>query len=87
MDNCCQCQKKRERSEEEMKTPRRMPSATQVRKCSLSSSLLKLFSLVPEGAVRILTTAELPAIKERFAARMCGNLPATPAGGRPSYGP
>ena len=33
-------------------------------------------ALVPEGAVRILTTAELPAIKERFAARMRGNLPA-----------
>ncbi len=33
-------------------------------------------ALVPEGAVRILMTAELPAIKERFAARMHGSLPA-----------
>ena len=31
-------------------------------------------ALVPEGAVRILMTAELPAIKERFAARMHGSL-------------
>lgn len=33
-------------------------------------------ALVPEGAVRVLMTAELPAIKERFAARMRGGLPA-----------
>lgn len=32
-------------------------------------------ALIPEGAVRILVTAELDAIKERFAARMHGNLP------------
>lgn len=33
-------------------------------------------ALVPEGCVRILVTAELDVIKERFAARMHGNLPA-----------
>lgn len=33
-------------------------------------------SLLPEGAVRVLTTAELETIMERFAARMHGNLPA-----------
>jgi cytidylate kinase len=32
--------------------------------------------LLPEGAVRILVTAELDTIKERFAQRMRGNLPA-----------
>ncbi len=32
-------------------------------------------ALIPEGAVRILVTAELDTIKERFAARMHGNLP------------
>ena len=32
-------------------------------------------SLLPEGAVRVLVTAELETIKERFAARMRGNLP------------
>ena len=32
-------------------------------------------SLLPEGAVRVLVTAELKTIKERFAARMRGNLP------------
>ncbi|MCI9391760.1 MAG: hypothetical protein HFF65_05075 [Oscillospiraceae bacterium] len=32
-------------------------------------------SLLPEGAVRVLATAELKTIKERFAARMRGNLP------------
>ncbi len=32
-------------------------------------------SLLPEGAVRVLATAELATIKERFAARMRGNLP------------
>lgn len=31
--------------------------------------------LVPEGALRILVTAELETIKARFAARMNGNLP------------
>ena len=31
--------------------------------------------LLPEGAVRVLATAELATIKERFAARMRGNLP------------
>lgn len=33
-------------------------------------------ALIPDGAVRILVTAELEIIKERFAARMHGNLPA-----------
>ena len=32
-------------------------------------------SLLPEGAVRILVTAELETIKTRFAQRMRGNLP------------
>lgn len=32
-------------------------------------------SLLPEGAKRILVTAELEQIKSRFAARMHGNLP------------
>ena len=32
--------------------------------------------LLPEGAVRILVTADLDTIKERFRARMRGNLPA-----------
>lgn len=31
--------------------------------------------LLPEGGVRVLVTAELPEIKERFAARMHGQLP------------
>ena len=30
---------------------------------------------MPDGAVRILVTAELPVIRERFAARMHGTLP------------
>ena len=33
-------------------------------------------ALLPEGAVRILVTAELDTIKARFARRMRGNLPA-----------
>ena len=33
-------------------------------------------SLLPEGAVRILVTADLELIKARFAQRMRGNLPA-----------
>ena len=33
-------------------------------------------ALGPEGCIRILVTAELDVIKERFAARMHGNLPA-----------
>ena len=33
-------------------------------------------SLVPAGALRILVTAELDTIKERFAQRLRGNLPA-----------
>lgn len=33
-------------------------------------------ALVPDGAVRILVTAELETIKTRFAARMHGSLPA-----------
>jgi cytidylate kinase len=32
-------------------------------------------SLLPEGALRILVTAELETIKSRFAQRMHGNLP------------
>lgn len=35
----------------------------------------ELLSLVPEGAVRVLVTAELDEIKARFAARMGGTLP------------
>lgn len=35
-----------------------------------------LLAFVPEGAVRILVTADLAVIKERFAKRMHGNLPA-----------
>jgi len=33
-------------------------------------------ALIPDGAVRILVTADLETIKERFAVRMHGNLPA-----------
>ena len=33
-------------------------------------------SLLPEGAVRVLVTADLELIKSRFAQRMRGNLPA-----------
>lgn len=33
-------------------------------------------SLLPEGAVRILVTADMALIQERFAARMHGKLPA-----------
>lgn len=33
-------------------------------------------ALIPDGAVRILVTAELEAIQERFTARMHGTLPA-----------
>lgn len=33
-------------------------------------------SLLPEGAVRILVTADMELIKSRFAMRMRGNLPA-----------
>lgn len=33
-------------------------------------------SLLPEGCIRILVTADLDTIKERFALRMHGNLPA-----------
>ena len=33
-------------------------------------------ALLPEGCVRVLVTAGLATIKERFAARMHGNLPA-----------
>ena len=33
-------------------------------------------ALLPEGAVRILVTADLENIKNRFAQRMHGNLPA-----------
>ena len=33
-------------------------------------------TLLPEGCIRILVTADLDTIKERFAARMRGNLPA-----------
>ena len=32
-------------------------------------------SFLPDGAVRVLVTAELDSIKERFQARMRGNLP------------
>ncbi len=33
-------------------------------------------TLLPEGAIRILVTADLETIKERFVQRMHGNLPA-----------
>ncbi len=33
-------------------------------------------ALLPEGAIRILVTADLEVIKQRFAQRMHGNLPA-----------
>lgn len=33
-------------------------------------------ALLPEGAVRVLVTADIDIIKERFAKRMRGNLPA-----------
>ena len=36
-------------------------------------------SLLPEGALRILVTADLELIKSRFAQRMRGNLPASVA--------
>lgn len=36
----------------------------------------ELIKLLPEGAVRILVKADLEDIKERFRARMRGNLPA-----------
>ncbi len=37
-------------------------------------------ALLPEGALRILITADLELIKSRFAQRMRGNLPAPVAG-------
>ena len=37
-------------------------------------------SLLPEGAVRVLMTADLETIKERFAQRMGGKLPPPVAG-------
>ena len=33
-------------------------------------------ALLPEGCIRVLVTASLETIKERFAVRMHGNLPA-----------
>ena len=39
-------------------------------------SELEHLPLLPEGALRILVTADLEAIKSRFARRMRGNLPA-----------
>ena len=36
-------------------------------------------ALLPEGSIRILVTASLETIKERFAVRMNGNLPVTVA--------
>ena len=33
-------------------------------------------ALLPEGCIRVLVTASMETIKERFAARMHGNLPA-----------
>ena len=33
-------------------------------------------ALIPDNAVRILVTADIETIKERFASRMHGNLPA-----------
>lgn len=39
-------------------------------------SEMEQLALVPEGAVRVLMTAELSTIKERFSARMHGVLPA-----------
>ena len=40
----------------------------------------ELIGLLPDGAVRILVTADLDTIKERFKARMHGVLPAPVAG-------
>ncbi len=37
-------------------------------------------ALLPDGAVRILVSADINTIKERFKARMRGNLPAPVAG-------
>lgn len=37
-------------------------------------------AMLPEKAVRVLVTAELETIKERFAKRMGGNLPVSVAG-------
>lgn len=39
-----------------------------------------LVQLLPKGAVRILVSADIDTIKERFKARMHGNLPASVAG-------
>ena len=36
----------------------------------------ELLSLLPDGAVRVLVTADLDTIKRRFSARMRGSLPA-----------
>ena len=36
----------------------------------------ELIGFLPEGAVRILVTADIDTVKERFRARMHGNLPA-----------
>ncbi len=36
----------------------------------------ELLSLLPEGCLRVLVTAPLPQIRERFAQRMHGQLPA-----------
>ena len=36
----------------------------------------ELLALLPEGTVKILVTADLDTIKDRFRARMHGNLPA-----------
>ena len=39
-------------------------------------SEMEHLSLLPEGALRILVTADIDLIKQRFAQRMRGNLPA-----------
>ena len=40
------------------------------------ASELEQLALLPSGVFRVLVSAELPAIKKRFAARMGGSLPA-----------
>ena len=42
-------------------------------------SELEHLPLLPEGALRVLVTADLELIKARFAGRMKGNLPAAVA--------
>ena len=43
--------------------------------CSGKSTLAKPLAWLPEGTVRILVKADLETIKQRFRARLHGNLP------------